>query len=268
MFVIIRALATLSKHRALIWQLAKHKLREQYAGTLLGSFWAILQPMISLLVFWFVFTYGFKPQALSVTEFPFFLVLFCGLIPWMAFSESLSGGTNAILSHQYLVKKIVFPLEILPFVQIVASVVVHVYMIVFLLLILFIYGIWSGMYLIQVVYYTFAMVFFTMGLTWALSALNVFHRDVGQSLIFVLTLWFWMTPIVWPAKNVTGWMLRLIQANPMYYIIEGYRKTFLYAEPFWANFNLGIYFWIVSIILFIVGFSFFNRVKSQFCDVL
>lgn len=268
MRVVLRAFETLYKHRALIWQLAKHKLREQYAATLLGSFWAILQPIMTLIVFWFVFSYGLKVQSSDTEAIPFFLILFCGLIPWMTFTEGLSGGTQAIVSYQYLVKKIVFPLEILPVVQIVASVVVHLYMTVFLLVILFFYGIWSGVYLIQIFYYAFAMIFFTMGLTWVLSALNVFHRDVGQSLNLVITLWFWVTPIVWPAKSLNGWMLRVIQANPMYYIIEGYRKTFLYAEPFWENFNLGIYFWIVSIVLFVVGFSFFNRVKSQFCDVL
>ena len=263
----ISASRVLFKSRRLIWQLAKHKLREQYAATLLGSFWAILQPIMMIIVFWFVFSYGLRSQVVD-QKIPFFLVLFCGLIPWMAFSESLSGATQAILAHQYLVKKIVFPLEILPFVHVVASMVIHFCMIVFLLLILTFYGIWPGIYLIQVVYYIFAMIFFSTGLSWVLSTLNVFHRDVGQSLNLILNLWFWVTPIVWPVNNITGYASYLIKANPIYYVIEGYRRTFLYSEPFWANYKVGIYFWIVSICIFIFGFAFFNRAKTQFCDVL
>lgn len=263
----LRVFETIFKYRSLIWQLSKHKLREQYAATLIGSFWAVLQPIMTIIVFWFVFSYGLKMSSDS-QEIPFFLILFCGLIPWMTFTEGLSGGTQAILAHQYLVKKIVFPLEILPVVQIVASIVVHLYLIVFLMAILFFYGIRPGLYSFQIFYYVFAMAFFTAGLTWFLSALNVFHRDVGQSLNLIITLWFWFTPIVWPTKNLSGWLLMLVQANPLYYIVDGYRRTFLYSEPFWGNADLGIYFWTVSIGMFILGISFFCRVKTQFSDVL
>jgi len=259
---------TVFQQRSLIWQLARYKLREQYAATLLGSFWAVLQPLMTILVFWFVFSYGLKLQSPNANEIPFFLILFCGLVPWMTFSEGLSAGTQSILAHQYLVKKIVFPLEILPIVQIVASLVVHLYLIGFLFLILIFYGIWPSLYSIQILYYIFAMAFLTTGLSWLLSALNVFHRDVGQSLNLIIMLWFWITPIVWPAKNLSGWALKIVEANPLYYIIEGYRSTFLYAEPFWHNPNMGVYFWTVSISMFIIGITFFRRVKNQFSDVL
>lgn len=263
----LRVFKTIYQYRSLIWQLARHKLREQYAATLIGSFWAILQPLMTILVFWFVFTYGLKIPT-TTEEIPFFLILFCGLIPWMTFSDGLSGGTGAILAHQYLVKKIVFPLEILPIVQIVAAFVVHLYLVIFLVLILFFYGIKPSIHSIQILYYVFAMAFFTAGLTWFLSALNVFHRDVGQSLSLIIMLWFWFTPIVWPVTRLSGPMLWFVKANPIYYIVEGYRQTFLYSEPFWNHWNLGLYFWMVSIGLFILGITFFSRVKNQFCDVL
>lgn len=256
------------QQRSLIWELAKHKLREQYAATLIGSFWAVLQPLMTMLVFWFVFTYGFRQEVSEVNQAPFFLVLFCGLLPWMSFNEALQAGTQSILAHQYLVKKIVFPLEILPIAQITASIVVHLYMIGFLILMLCIYGIWPNLFFLQSLYYLFAMIMLVTGLAWLFSALNVFHRDIGQTLNLVLMLWFWLTPIVWPAKNLPPKLLSLVQLNPMYYIVEGYRKSFLYHEGFWQDWTLGLYFWTFCLLMFWIGFVFFNRVKVQFSDVL
>lgn len=259
---------TLIKNRSLIWQLAKHKLHEQYAATWIGSLWAVLEPMLTLLVFWFVFTYGFKSSVTDDSQIPYFLTLFCGLIPWMAVSNALQGGTHSIISHPYLVKKIVFPLEILPIVQIVAAFIVHLYMLGFLLLMFIIYDHWPSFIYIQVFYYAFAWIVLALGLSFLLSALNVFHRDVGHTLNLLLMLWFWLTPIVWPVKNIPMKLLPFVQLNPVYYIVEGYRNTFLLSKPFWQDWQLGIYFWSVCLLLFIFGFIFFNRVKFQFSDVI
>src|SRR5262249_11491724 len=116
---LVPPLRLLRANRRLIWQLALNELKGRYAATLVGSVWAVVTPLVLILVFCFVSAYGLKISFESGP--PFHLVLFCGLIPWMTFSEAISSGTGAVLSHAYLVKKIAFPLEILPVVSVVSA---------------------------------------------------------------------------------------------------------------------------------------------------
>ena len=166
-----------------------HILRNRYAATLGGSLWAFLQPLLTLAVFWFVFSYGLKIKS-PADDIPFFLVLFCGLIPWMTFGDALSGGANAVLEHRHLVKNVAFPLEILPAAQFMAAGIVHMFMLLSLVAILLLYDIPLTVRALQIVYFFFAMGAFVLSLSWILAALNVFHRDLGQALGVILMLWF------------------------------------------------------------------------------
>ena len=120
----------------------------------------------------------------------------------------------------------------------------------------------------QLAYFFLATTIFVAGLTWTLAALNVFQRDVGQSLSLISTLWFWLTPIVWPSDQLTGWARKLIELNPLYYIIEGYRNALLYQEPLSTNWQLGVYFWSLSLFLLLLGVLVFRRLKPHFADVM
>jgi len=253
-------------HRRLIWQLALHELRARYAATLVGSLWAIVNPLVVILVFWFVSAYGLKITFASGP--PFHLVLFCGLVPWMTFGEAVSGGTSAVLNHAYLVKKIAFPLEILPVVGVVSAVIVHGFLLAVLLSILLLSGVTITIHALQVAYFLFALVAFTIGLVWASSALNVFNRDVGQALGAVITIWFWMTPVVWPAQNLPPRLLHVIELNPVFYVVEGYRNALLYGRPLSAQWPLDLYFWAVTAVLLVLGSGVFRRLKPHFADVL
>ena len=253
-------------NRGLIWQLALHDLRARYAATLVGSVWAIVNPVVVILVFWFVSTYGLRIT--FQTGPPYFLVLFCGLIPWMMFNEALTGGAASVLNHQYLVRKIAFPLEILPIVNIVSATIVHGFLLALLVIILLVSGIHPTLHILQALYFLLALVVLATGLAWAFAALNVFNRDVGQALGAIMTVWFWMTPIVWPPQNLSGRTLRIIQLNPLYYLVEGYRNAFLYARPLAALWPLDLYFWAAAAALFVAGGVLFRRLKPHFADVL
>ncbi len=253
-------------NRWLIWQLALHDLRARYAATVVGSVWAIINPVIMFLVFWFVSTYGLRIS--FETGPPYFLVLFCGFIPWMAFSEALSTASGAVLSHAYLVRKIAFPLEILPIVSIVSAIIVHFFLVVLLIIIVLVSGVHPTLYFVQVIYFTLAMVAFVTGLAWLFSALNVFNRDVGQALNAIITIWFWATPILWPVPRHSQWALWILKLNPMFYVVEGYRNAFLYARPPWALWPLDLYFWGVTAAFFVAGGVAFRRLKPHFADAL
>ena len=254
-------------HRQVIWRLAIHAFSNRYSATLGGLLWAFLQPMMTLAVFWFVFSYGLKIKS-PAEGVPFVLVLFCGLVPWMSFNEALSGGANAILDHRYLVKKIAFPLEILPAVPFVTAAIVHIFMLVLLSAILMSYGIWPTALTLQVAYFFLAMCAFCISLSWILAALNVFHRDVGQALGVILMMWFWLTPIVWPLEVLPATARWIVELNPMVYVVEGYRQSLLYAEPAWHDWTGALYFWGVTAFLSLLGPIVFHRLKPHFADVL
>ena len=109
---------------------------------------------------------------------------------------------------------------------------------------------------------------FVLSLSWILAALNVFHRDLGQALGVILMLWFWLTPIVWPLNALSGTARWIVELNPMLYVIEGYRQSFLYAEPAWHNWQGGLYFWALTGLLSLAGPAVFHRLKPHFSDVL
>lgn len=253
-------------NRRLIWQLAVHELRGRYAATLAGSVWAIVNPIVVILVFWFVATYGLRITFENGP--PYFLVLFSGLIPWMTFNEALTGSAGAVLAHQYLVKKIAFPLEILPVVNVIAAIIIHFFLVALLIFILIVSGVYPTLHSLQAIYFLIAMTIFTTGLAWVFAALNVFSRDVGQALGPIMTVWFWITPIVWPVQNLPSWALWVAQINPVFYLVEGYRNAFLYGRPLSALWPLDLYFWVVTAILFVLGAAVFRSLKPHFADVL
>lgn len=266
MFALLSLPKTILANRRLIWQLALHDLRSRYSATLMGSIWAVVNPMILLLVFWFVSVQGLK---ISLSDGPpFFLVMFCGLVPWMAFSEGVNAGANAVLMQAHLVKKIAFPTEILPFVQITSTIIIHFFIVALLLLILLIYDTPVTIHWLSAIYYLFSMMALSSGLAMGFSALNVLHRDIGHALSAVVTLWFWTTPIIWPAKNLSEPMRAIMQLNPMYYIVEGYRDALLFARPIGSQWPLDAYFWGVTLALLVLGASLFRRLKPHFADVL
>jgi lipopolysaccharide transport system permease protein/teichoic acid transport system permease protein len=125
-----------------------------------------------------------------------------------------------------------------------------------------------SLYIFQVFYYFVALCFFLLGISWIVSALNVFHRDIGQGLTVILNLWFWLTPIVWTVDIVPEKYRWLLQLNPLEYIVEGYRKSLLYHQPIWGNITGGVYYWLTAAVVFVAGALLFRRLKPEFADVL
>lgn len=259
-------LHALYANRRLVWQLALYDLRSRYGGTVVGSAWAILNPAILIVVIWVVFVYGLRIASESGPSY--FLVLLCGFIPWMAFSEALTAGASSVLNHSYLVRKIAFPLEILPLVNIVSAFIVHGFLVVLLIAILTASGFYPTVHFLQVIYFSLAMMALAAGPAWAFAALNVLNRDVGQALGAIMTIWFWSTPIVWPASNLPAPWLRIVELNPIFYVVEGYRNAFLYGRPPLALWPLDLYFWGVTGMLFVLGAVVFRRLRPHFADVL
>jgi lipopolysaccharide transport system permease protein/teichoic acid transport system permease protein len=263
---LLRFLGGLYSRRSVIWAMAKREIRTRYAGTFAGLVWSVVHPLMMILIYWFVFSVGFKVKPAGDT--PFIIVFLCGLIPWTAFSETLSASANAITGNPHLVKKAVFPTQILPVVHLTASMVSHVIMLVILAIVMLAYGMPFSVYNLQFVYFLLGMSVFCIGLGWIVAALNVFYRDVGQILTVVLNMWFWLTPIVWAEGMIPERFRIFLKLSPMFYVVHGYRASFVYHTPFWDNWRLGGYFWVVSVTVFALGGLLFRKLRPSFPEVL
>ena len=255
------------KNRPVIIELARRDFQSKYLGSYLGMLWAFVHPSVYVGILWFVFQIGFKSKPEG--NYPFILWMLCGIIPWFFFSECLMSATNAVLDNSYLLKKMVFSIAMLPIVKIISSLVIHVFFIVIIFIMLLCYGYPANIHWLQVFYYLFAMLTLLQGLTWLTSALVVFMRDVGQLVAMALQFLFWFTPIFWSAKLLPEKYLNLVKINPIYYIVEGYRESFIYQTWFWErHYLLTIYFWSVTGAMLVCGATVFRRLRPHFADVL
>jgi ABC-type polysaccharide/polyol phosphate export systems, permease component len=250
----------------LIRRLAKNDFKTKFAGSYLGIIWAFVQPVVTVLVYWFVFEVGLRSG--EEAAYPFVLWLVAGLVPWFFFSEALNSGTNALLEYNYLVKKVVFKIDIIPVVKVISALFVHVFFVSFTLFLYVCYGYFPDFYALQVVYYSFCAFIFVLGLSYMTSAVVVFFRDLTPIINIILQVGVWMTPIMWQLSMVPERFLWVFKLNPMYYIVHGYRSALIDKIWFWENYYLTGYFWLVTLTMFGIGVLLFKRLKVHFADVL
>lgn len=256
----------IARYRAMIFALALRDIQSRYAGTLGGTLWVFLHPLAVVVVFYFVFAIGFRSQAPGST--PFILWFVSGLVPWLYFNETLQAITDSVRRNAHLVKKTVFPTEILPFVHLISGLLPHV---IFLFIVVGMLAFFKVPFLVErllVVYFLICSCTLLIGIGWMLSALQVFSRDISQGLTIILNLWFWITPIVWSADIMPAEYRGLMFYNPVYYIIEGYRGLLIYNSVVWPSARATVYFWGVTTLAFFVGNYVFRRLKPEFADVL
>ncbi|MCM1045110.1 MAG: ABC transporter permease [Candidatus Gastranaerophilales bacterium] len=262
----------LYQNRHLIWKLAKNDFKKRYAGSYMGAVWALAQPVVTVAMYYIVFDRIFGSSGPTVrgdTEVPFVLFLTAGLVPWFYFNEALNGGTNALLEYNYLVKKVVFKISILPIIKIVAATFIHLFFVCVLLIVAAVYGYYPNIYMLQLIYYSVCLFIFVLALSYTTCAVVVFFRDLSQIINIVLQIGMWATPILWDINSLEGsWIVTLLKLNPMVYIVNGYRSAIYEQEWFFGDFFSTMYFWIATVVLFGLGALVFKRLKVHFADVL
>ena len=252
--------------RDLIFSMAKREVATHYVGSLLGFIWTFIHPMVMIFVFWVVFSIGFRVR--PINDVPFVVWLTAGMAAWFVFSDIISGSSHAIVGNAHLIKKTLFHSQILPIVKITSALITHsVFLAVLLGLILFQGMPWS-LYFLQSLYYLFCLTVLGLGFSWAFSALNVFIRDVGQIVGVILQVGFWATPIFWDIHIMPEKIQVFFKLNPMFYIVQGYRESFIYFFPFWRHPLQTLYFWTFTGIVFFIGAYVFQKLKPQFADAL
>jgi len=247
--------------------LIRNDFKKQYLGSYFGLFWAFAQPLMFMLVIWSVFEIGLRTEATD-PEIPFFLWLISAMIPWFFFSTGFTNGTNSIIGNAFLVKKVAFRVSILPIVQLGSALIIHVGLVVFLMIVLLFYGMGPSLYWLEYAYYLFTLFFLLLGLSWLTSALRVFVKDIGNFVAVLLQIGFWFTPIFWNIERIPEQYQYIIKLNPLYYITNGYRETFVTHKWFWESPYEMLQFWSIAMVLFIFGAVVFKRLRVHFGDVI
>ncbi len=256
--------------RKLILDLSKADFKKRFVGSYFGVAWMFMQPMATVLVYFFVFQMGFKSIP-PVPDYPYVLWLIPGIVPWFYFSEVLNLGTGCLQEYNYLVKKVVFRVEILPVIKLISCFMVHGIFAIIMILVFFCYGYFPKASWIQILYYTFASSMLSLAIAYFTSAINVFFKDMAQIIGICLQFGMWMVPIMWAPemfKSIPAWLPVLLKLNPFYYIVAGYRDSMLTGSWLTERPTLGLYFWTVTIVLMLIGLKVFKRLRPHFSDVL
>ncbi|MBR4454845.1 MAG: ABC transporter permease [Solobacterium sp.] len=260
-------------NRKLVLTLARNDFRTRYSGSVLGTVWAFIPPVVTVLLYWFVFEkalHAGSQAARSGISVPFVFWLIAGLVPWFYFQEVMVTASNALLEYNYLVKKVVFHISILPMVKVVSSVFVHLFFVAAAIVVGCIFGFYPGWHTLQLLYYFLCMAAFVTGFSYFSSAIVVFFRDFTHLISIVMQVLVWVTPIMWNIDSgaFPPILVRILKLNPVFYIVNGYRDALITRRWFFEMPGLTVYFWTVVFLTCGFGFLIFRRLRPHFADIL
>ncbi|MBQ6816614.1 MAG: ABC transporter permease [Clostridia bacterium] len=260
-----------------VLKLAKNDFKTKFSGSYFGIFWAFVQPVVTVLIYVFVFQVGFR-AADTDNGYPYVLWLIAGIVPWFFFSEALMNATNCLIEYSYLVKKVVFKISVLPTVKILSALIVHIFFVGFAVLVYLLNGRFLPLAALQIFYYMFACVCLTVAVAYVTASIVPFFKDFAQLINIVLQVGMWLCPIMWNENLLLGssnvfintYLVKILKLNPMYYIVSGYRSCFMGGANAWVwNHPFGtLYFWVLVVALFLIGNKVFKKLKPHFSDVL
>ena len=257
--------------RKLIWDLGKADFRKRFVGSYFGIVWMFIQPIVTIAIYAIIFgPAGFRtPPPVPGASYVAWLV--AGIVPWFFYSEVLNTVTNCLQEYSYLVKKVVFKVEILPIIKLMSCLMVHGFFVLIMLGLYLVTGVTVRVTWLQALYYTFAASMLALGIGFFTSAVNVFFKDMAQIVSICIQFGIWMTPIMYHESMFTDrlpWSGTVLKLNPCYYIAAGYRDSMLTGNWFWERPTLTLYYWGVTTVVFLVGLKMFKRLRPHFSDVL
>ena len=255
----LKKIKTLLTYRVLISTLVLKELKTRYRGSVLGFLWSFLNPLLFMLVYILVFSVYMR---INVDNYALFL--FCGLLPWIWFSQSLLNATSSIVSGGALIKKVVFPIEILPIVSVFTNLVNFLLGLPILFLFILLFNLKIGYFILFLPLLIIIQLLITTGLALVLSAINVHFRDVEQILSNLLNLFFFVTPILYPITTVPPRYRELILLNPMALLMISYQDIlFNGRSPDWRYLLI---LGALSVLIFIYGYKIFDKFKDSLVE--
>jgi lipopolysaccharide transport system permease protein len=261
-----RNLAQLLRYRGLIQSLVARELKARYRGSVLGFFWSFVNPLLLLLIYSFVFTYVLPNRPADLE--PFALFMFCGILPWTWFSSSLLESSNVLISGGNLIKKVLFPAEVLPIVTVLAN-LVH-FLLGLPILVAFLVYYRRPLSPLELTWFpvvVLVQLILTLGLALIVSALTVHFRDIKDILGNLMTFWFFATPIIYDMSlfDDKPWGKTLININPFTHLAVSYQELLFYPGPF-GHWKWLLATGVVATGVFLVGYFLFDRLRDSFAE--
>lgn len=265
----MQGILNILKQRVLINQFIRREISARYKGSYLGILWSIVTPLFMLTIYTFVFSVVFQAKwgtTAETNKLEFAVVLFAGLLVFNVFSEVISRSPSLILSNPNYVKKVVFPLEILPIVAL-GSALFHA--MISLTILIVVMGIFMHNISWTILFFPLILIpfcLFTLGISWIIASLGVFIRDVGQIINIVLTGLMFLSPVFYPISSVPEELKFLYWLNPMTYVIEETRRVIIWGEvPHWYWIGFGT---IIGFLVTLIGYVWFRKTRKGFADVI
>jgi len=253
-------------NRGLLRTLTMQELRSRYSGSFLGLGWMLFIPLFQLAIYTFVFGYIYRVGQTGDGMLGYALSLFCGFVPFIMFSESLGSAPNRIIGQPNFVKKVVFPLEILPLVTMSVAAIHALGAMLVLFLALCVFGEGVHFTVLWLPLLVVAPVLIVIGLSWILSALGVYLRDLTATIQLVIQFVFFLTPITYPLSFVPEKFLMIYRLNPLVGIVESFRSVILVGQQ---PLLIDVFYPLLCGIFFvIVGFYYFQSLRRTFADVI
>ncbi|MBH0230734.1 ABC transporter permease [Halobacillus yeomjeoni] len=254
-------------HLPLILRLAIYEIKGKYQMHYLGVLWQLINPLIQVCVYWFVFGFGLR-QAGEVGDTPFIVYLLLGLVPWFFISPTVIQGSNSVYSKVNLVSKMKFPVSVLPSITIFGNMFNFLIMLGLLTIVLGFYGINGGLFLLQLPYYLFCLFAFLFAFTLLSSTISTIIRDYQIMIQSLMRMLFFLTPIFWSMDMFSETIQTVIKLNPFAYIINGFRETFIGQAWFFDDWRYMLYFWSLTLLLLFIGSLLHENFKNKFVDYL
>jgi lipopolysaccharide transport system permease protein len=255
---------TIWRNRGLIRAMVRRDILGRYRGSFGGSFWTAINPLLLMLTYFFVFGIVLHRAGESRSQFAMYFL--SGMLPWLAFSEAAGRSPTVMLEHRNFVKKLVFAVETVPVNLVISGLVTELFAVALFMIFLVAVGHGLSVAVLWLPLLLAPQLLFTAGVSWFLAALGVFVRDLGQIIGYILTLWFFLTPICYPEASLGRSATLVLSKNPIWVLVRGYRAIFLenHAPAWGALWKL----WLLSAVVFVLGHAWFYKLRKSFADII
>lgn len=257
-----------------IYSIAKYELLADMRDSKLGLFWNFAHPLIQVLTYWFAFGFVFSRKDVTYygVTVPYIFWMLGGMVVWFFISPCITNGCNAIYSKINVITKMKFPVSILPATVVLKELFNHLCLMIVVVIIFIMGGVSPSLQWFELIYYCICAVLFGVSLSLTTSVLNMIARDTRKLVLACMRLLLYLTPILWSLeqqlKNAPHFLRLIMKANPIYYIVQGYRDCFFYHKGLLFYSNSMIAFWIITIVLFIIGSYMMYKFKHKFIDLI
>ncbi len=247
--------------------MAKVDMVKRYSGSMIGVLWAVVRPMIFIGVYWFAVAIGFRGGGVR-DGVPVVFWLISGIIPWFFISEAITGAGMSIRRNSHLVTRLVYPVATIPTFSALSLFYAHMMILGVVIAVFILSGQGLGIYILQLPYYMLCTLLFAVVAATLFSALTAVSKDAGHLIGSLMTLLFWLTPIIWPLERLGGTVKYIIMLNPVTYLIQGYRNAFVLERWFFVQWEYTLYFWVFMGVAALFASFLFAKLKDDFADIL